>query len=62
MKPNFNKALKKIKEDYEHPTLSEKREKKPSKALAPMFFANPFKNVGSTHPPIEKRIKALERM
>jgi heat shock protein HtpX len=56
------KALKKIKEDYEHPTLSEKREKKPSKALAPMFFANPFKNVGSTHPPIEKRIKALERM
>ncbi len=55
-------ALKKIKQDYEHPTLNEKREKKPSKALAPMFFANPFKNLGSTHPPIEKRISALERM
>jgi len=35
---------------------------KPSKAMAPMFFANPFKNISSTHPPIEKRINALERM
>jgi len=37
-------------------------EKKMSKAVAPMFFANPFKNIGSTHPPIEKRIEALKRM
>lgn len=33
-----------------------------SKALAPMFFSNPFKELGSTHPPIEKRIEALKRM
>lgn len=58
------RALKKIKSDYEKPsegTMS-KQKNKPSKALAPMFFANPFKAMGSTHPPIEKRIKALERM
>lgn len=55
-------ALKKIKQDYEVPTLNQQREKKPSKALAPMFFANPFKALGSTHPPIEKRIARLERM
>jgi heat shock protein HtpX len=51
-------ALKKIKQDYG----LESREKKVSKAIAPLFFANPFKNLGSTHPPIEKRIEALERM
>lgn len=51
-------ALKKIKQDYG----LESREKKVSKAIAPLFFANPFKNIGSTHPPIEKRIEALERM
>jgi len=54
-------ALKKIKEDH-MPTKSEHV----SKAVAPLFFANPFKldvrNLGSTHPPIEKRIQALERM
>jgi len=51
-------ALKKIKQDYNF----ESKEKKVSKAIAPLFFANPFKNAGSTHPPIEKRIEALERM
>ncbi|MEK6833744.1 MAG: M48 family metallopeptidase [Nanoarchaeota archaeon] len=51
-------ALKKIKRDYG----LESNEKKVSKAIAPLFFANPFKNIGSTHPPIEKRIEALERM
>jgi heat shock protein HtpX len=51
-------ALKKIKQDYNY----ESKEKKVSKAIAPLFFANPFKNLGSTHPPIEKRISALERM
>ncbi len=54
-------ALKKIKEDH-MPTKSEHV----SKAVAPLFFANPFKldvrNMTSTHPPIEKRIQALERM
>jgi heat shock protein HtpX len=57
------KALKKIKEDYEKPSETMQNQKnKPSKALSPMFFANPFKNIGSTHPPIEKRISALQRM
>jgi len=51
-------ALKKIKQDYGF----ESREKKVSKAIAPLFFASPFKNLTSTHPPIEKRISALERM
>lgn len=50
------KALKKIKN--EAPT----KEKKVSKAIAPIFFSNPFKNMGSTHPPLEKRIEVLERM
>jgi len=49
------KALEKIKKENQP-------EKKLSKAVAPMFFANPFKNIGSTHPPIEERIKALKRM
>ena len=49
------KALKKIKEENSP-------EKKISKAVAPLFFANPFKNLGSTHPPIDKRIETLERM
>ncbi len=50
------KALKKIKEDVVQP------EKKVSKALAPLFFSNPFKGLSSTHPPLEKRIEVLERM
>lgn len=49
-------ALKKIQNDVMQP------EKKVSKALAPLFFANPFKGWGSTHPPLEKRISTLERM
>ena len=49
-------ALKKIQNDNVPP------EKNVSKAVAPLFFANPFKNLGSTHPPIEERIKTLERM
>jgi len=48
-------ALKKIKEI---PIV----EKKVSKSIAPLFFANPFKGLGSTHPPLEKRIAILERM
>jgi heat shock protein HtpX len=48
-------ALKKIRGEN-------KPEEKVSKAVAPLFFANPFKGMGSTHPPIEKRIEMLERM
>lgn len=37
-------------------------DKKVTKAIAPLFFANPFKELGSTHPSIEKRIELLKRM
>ncbi len=37
-------------------------ERKISKAVAPMFFSNPFKNLSSTHPPIDKRIDVLKKM
>jgi len=37
-------------------------EKRVSKAVAPLFFSNPFKNIGSTHPPLEDRIRILENM
>jgi heat shock protein HtpX len=50
------RALKKIQTESAPP------EKKVSKAIAPIFLANPLKNLGSTHPPIEKRIQILERM
>lgn len=49
------RALKKIQ-------LENKPEERVSKAIAPLFIANPFKDLGSTHPPIEKRIQILERM
>jgi heat shock protein HtpX len=49
------KALKKIKEENHS-------EKRINKAVAPLFFADPFVNLTSTHPPIEKRIEVLERM
>lgn len=49
-------ALEKIKKDSYPP------EKKVSKAVAPLFFSNPFRNLGSTHPPIDKRIEALRKM
>lgn len=49
------RALEKIKKENSP-------EKKVSKALAPMFFSNPFGNLTSTHPPLEKRIEVLRRM
>ncbi|MEA3414001.1 MAG: M48 family metallopeptidase [Nanoarchaeota archaeon] len=49
-------ALEKIKTDHV------KTEKRVSKALAPLFFSNPFRNAGSTHPPLDKRIETLKRM
>lgn len=48
-------ALKKIKNE----NISEK---KVSKAISPLFFSNPIKNILSTHPPIEQRINVLEKM
>ncbi len=48
-------ALKKIYEENQP-------EKRVAKAMAPLFFVNPLKNLSSTHPPIEKRIKVLESM
>jgi len=54
--PGLINALKKIKTDYAP------EEKKVSKAVAPLFFANPFKGLSRTHPPLEKRIEVLERM
>jgi len=48
-------ALKKIRDENSP-------EKKVSKAVSHLFFANPFKNLGSTHPDINERIKVLERM
>lgn len=49
-------ALEKIRDDSSPP------EREVNKAVAPLFISNPFKNAGSTHPPLEERIKALERM
>ena len=48
-------ALKKIKSEVYI-------EKKVTKAVAPLFFSNPLKNLASTHPPLEKRIEVLENM
>jgi heat shock protein HtpX len=53
--PGLIGALKKIKQENQP-------EEKINKAVAPLFFANPFRGLGSTHPPIEKRIETLERM
>lgn len=53
--PGLIGALEKIK-------YANEPEKKINKAIAPLFFANPFKELGSTHPSIEKRIEVLKRM
>jgi len=49
-------ALKKIKQDYSP------EPKQVSKALAPLFIRPVRTNLTSTHPPVEKRIQALEKM
>jgi len=56
------KALKKIENESLTPTRINQENKKISKAVAPLFISNPFKNALSTHPPIHKRIQILERM
>jgi len=53
--PGLIGALKKIREENQP-------DKKINKAVAPLFFANPFKEIGRTHPDINKRIQVLERM
>jgi heat shock protein HtpX len=53
--PGLIGALEKIK-------YANEPEKKINKAIAPLFFANPFKELGSTHPSIDKRIEVLKRM
>lgn len=53
-------ALKKIKQENIKPQES----KRISKAMAPLFISNPFKNsdITSTHPSLDSRIAILERM
>jgi len=53
--PGLIGALKKIKHENQP-------EKKINKAIASLFFANPFTELGSTHPSIDKRIHVLEKM
>jgi heat shock protein HtpX len=53
--PGLIGALEKIK-------YSNAPEKNINKAVANLFFADPFKELGSTHPSIEKRIEVLKRM
>lgn len=48
-------ALKKIKQENS-------ADKRINRAVAPLFFANPFNEIGSTHPDIDKRISILEKM
>lgn len=60
--PGLRKALVKIKNEHIH----NKDKKRYSKAMAPLFISDPYKkkiqNLFSTHPPIDLRIKKLERM
>ncbi len=55
-------ALVKIRDEH----ISEQEKHRYPKAVAPLFMSDPFKkkmrNLFSTHPPIEDRIKILERM
>ena len=55
-------ALKKIKNQ----PVGEEEKKKISKAVAPLFISDPFKKkisgLWQTHPPLDKRIKILEKM
>jgi heat shock protein HtpX len=56
-------ALKKIKNENIN-KINPSESRKISKAMAPLFISNPFKNsdITSTHPDISKRIEILERM
>lgn len=60
--PGLKKALMKIRDE----SVSEKDKKHYSKAVAPLFMSDPYKRrisgLFATHPPIEQRIKKLEKM
>lgn len=60
------KALKKIQNEIYSPREMTDEKHRISKAVAHLFISDPFKrkiqNIFSTHPPIEDRIKILERM
>lgn len=60
--PGLKSALEKIKND----NIQNTDKKKYSPAVAPLFISDPFKKkvqgLFSTHPPIDSRIKKLERM
>lgn len=53
-------ALEKIKGD--EPVENDRKNRRVSKAVAPLFISAPLKNLTSTHPPLDERIKALKRM
>ncbi|MDO8460148.1 MAG: M48 family metallopeptidase [Nanoarchaeota archaeon] len=61
--PGLRNALIKIKKENEP---SQEDRKRYPKAMAPLFISDPFKsrikNIFSTHPSIDERIKILERM
>jgi heat shock protein HtpX len=60
--PGLRDALRKIKGE----SSSEQDKKKYPKAVAPLFMADPYKkkieSLFSTHPPIDERIRRLEKM
>jgi len=60
--PGLSRALRKIKSEH----VDSAEMKKYPKAVAPLFISDPFKKkvqgLFSTHPPIDERIRKLERM
>ncbi|MBS3077683.1 M48 family metallopeptidase [Candidatus Pacearchaeota archaeon] len=60
--PGLKNALIKIRDE----SVPEKDKKKYAKAMAPLFMSDPYKkkftDMFSTHPPINERIKILDRM
>ncbi len=59
-------GLKNALQKIENESSQTNEKQRATKAIAPLFISDPFKrkinNLFSTHPPLEKRIKILERM